>query len=92
MPRPVATTVDHYQLLEHIADGAQAEVHRARDLRTGAEVIIKFPHARVLDNPVLTGFWHWFLSYAFWFPCRTQAVWQYRPLPSIRRDWRGPLS
>src|ERR1700681_3707263 len=57
MHRPGATRVDHYELLEHLADGAQAEVHRAKDLRSGVEVVIKFPHARVLDNPVLAARW-----------------------------------
>ena len=27
MTRPPATRIDHYELLEHLADGAQAEVH-----------------------------------------------------------------
>jgi serine/threonine protein kinase len=57
MPRLAATRVDHYELLEHLADGAQAEVHRAKDLRTGDEVVIKFPHAQVLDQPVLAARW-----------------------------------
>jgi serine/threonine protein kinase len=53
VPRPAATRVDHYELVEHLADGAQAEVYRAKDLLSGEEVVIKFPHARVLDHPVL---------------------------------------
>jgi serine/threonine protein kinase len=57
MPRPAGGQVDHYELLEHLADGAQAEVHRAKDLRSGREVVIKFPHAGVLDNPVLAARW-----------------------------------
>src|ERR1700682_856623 len=52
MPRPAATRLDHYELLEHLADGAQAEVHRARDTRTAEEVVVKFPHARNLDHPL----------------------------------------
>jgi serine/threonine-protein kinase len=55
--RPAGTKVDHYQLVEHLADGAQAEVHRAIDQRSGAEVIVKFPHARVLDHPDLADRW-----------------------------------
>lgn len=57
MPRPSGTRVDHYELLEHLADGAQADVQRAEDTRSGEEVVIRFPHARVLANPVLAGRW-----------------------------------
>src|ERR1035437_1703170 len=57
MPRPTGAIVDHYELLEHLADGAQAEVHRAKDLLSGREVVIKFPHANVLANPVLAARW-----------------------------------
>ena len=57
MTRPTGTQVDHYELLEHLADGAQAEVHRAKDLRSGHEVVIRFPQARVLEDPVLAGRW-----------------------------------
>jgi serine/threonine protein kinase len=55
--RPPGTRVDDYQLLDHLADGSQAEVHLARDIRTDRDVVIKFPHARVLDNPTLAGRW-----------------------------------
>jgi serine/threonine protein kinase len=57
MPRAVGTQVDHYELLEHLADGAQAEVHRAKDLLSGREVVVKFPHTGVLDNPILAARW-----------------------------------
>jgi eukaryotic-like serine/threonine-protein kinase len=57
IPRPAATRVDHYELIEHLADGAQAEVHRAKDLLSGDEVVIKFPHTRILDHPVLAARW-----------------------------------
>jgi serine/threonine protein kinase len=57
MPRPAGARVDHYELLEHLADGAQAEVHRAKDLLSGSEVVIRFPHARLLDHPVLAARW-----------------------------------
>jgi serine/threonine-protein kinase len=57
MPRPTGSRVDHYELLEHLADGAQAEVHRAKDTRSGREVVVKIPHARVLDHPVLASRW-----------------------------------
>ena len=35
------TSVAHYNLLEHIADGDLGEVHRARDTRVGRTVAIK---------------------------------------------------
>lgn len=57
MPRPAGTRIDHYELLEHLADGAQAEVHRAIDTRTGEQVVVKFPRPRTLDHPVLAGRW-----------------------------------
>jgi eukaryotic-like serine/threonine-protein kinase len=57
LPRPTGTRIDHYELLEHLADGAQAEVHRAKDTRSGDEVVVKFPHARVLDHPALAARW-----------------------------------
>jgi serine/threonine-protein kinase len=57
VPRPTGTRIDHYELLEHLGDGAQAEVHRARDNRTGQVVVVRIPHARVLDRPVLAARW-----------------------------------
>jgi serine/threonine protein kinase len=55
--RPEGSRYDHYEILEHLADGAQAEVHRAKDLRDGSEVVLKFPHGSTLDNPALAGRW-----------------------------------
>ena len=49
--------IDQYQILEHLAEGAQANVYRARDLRSGAVVALKLPHARVLDNAVFVARW-----------------------------------
>jgi serine/threonine-protein kinase len=57
VPRPAGLRVDHYELIEHLADGAQAEVHRAKDVRSGQEVVVKFPHPRVLEQPVLAARW-----------------------------------
>ena len=62
MPRPAGLHVDDYELVAHLADGAQAEVHRARDLRTGRDVVLKFPLARTLDHPELAGRWRRELS------------------------------
>jgi serine/threonine-protein kinase len=60
--RPTGLRVDHYELIEHLADGAEAEVHRARDLRTGLDVVVKFPHRRTLDHPELAARWRRELS------------------------------
>jgi serine/threonine protein kinase len=57
VPRPPGTRIDHYELVEHLADGAQAEVHRGVDLRSGDIVVLKFPHPHVLDQPGLVGRW-----------------------------------
>ena len=62
MPRPAGLHVDHYELVAQLADSAQAEVHRARDLRTGGDVVLKFPLARTLDHPELAGRWRRELS------------------------------
>jgi hypothetical protein len=39
-PRPSGTSIDHYELLAHLADGAQAEVHRAKDVHPGEEILL----------------------------------------------------
>ena len=57
MAREPGTLLDRYELLDHLADGAQAEVHRARDTRTGDVVAVKIPHPWVLQNPELTRRW-----------------------------------
>lgn len=56
-PRRPGTRVDHYELLDHLGDGGQAEVHWAKDVRDGSEVVIKFPLAHTLDHPVLAARW-----------------------------------
>lgn len=55
--RTSGTRVDFYELLDHLGDGSHAEVHRAKDLRDGSEVVIKFPLAKSLDHPVLAARW-----------------------------------
>ena len=40
MTRPAGTRIDHYELIEHLADGSQAEVHRARNVVTGQVVVL----------------------------------------------------
>jgi eukaryotic-like serine/threonine-protein kinase len=57
MTRPPGARVDHYELVERLADGAEAEVHRAKDLLSGDEVVLKFPHQKTLDHPALAARW-----------------------------------
>lgn len=57
MDRTSGTRVDCYELLDHLGDGSHAEVHRAKDIRDGSEVVIKFPLAKCLDHPVLASRW-----------------------------------
>jgi len=57
MSRAAGTRIDGYEIVEHVADGAQAEVYRARAVDSEAEVALRFPHARVLDHPVLAARW-----------------------------------
>jgi eukaryotic-like serine/threonine-protein kinase len=55
--RPPGTQIDGYVLVEHLADGAQAEVHVADDLATGRPVILKFPHRHTLEQTPLVQRW-----------------------------------
>jgi len=57
MTRTSGTTVDHYELLGLLGTGGHAEIYRAKDLRDGSEVVVKFPLAHILDNPVLASRW-----------------------------------
>jgi len=57
MSRPPGTRIDRYVVLEHLADGAQAEVHVAEDLDTGRLVILKFPHRHTLEQTPLVQRW-----------------------------------
>ena len=45
------TSVAHYNLLEHIADGDLGEVHRARDTRVGRTVAIKLIPPALVEDP-----------------------------------------
>ena len=42
---------DRYQLLEKIGEGGMALVFRARDLRTGHDVAVKFLRPEFRENP-----------------------------------------
>ncbi len=47
---------DRYQLLEKIGEGGMAMVFRARDLRTGHDVAVKFLRPEFHDNPEFVAF------------------------------------
>ena len=47
---------DRYQLLEKIGEGGMALVFRARDLRTGHDVAVKFLRPEFHDNPEFVAF------------------------------------
>jgi eukaryotic-like serine/threonine-protein kinase len=55
--RPLGTRVDHYELLNLIGSGGQADVYHAKDVRDGSEVVVKFPLAGILNQPVLAARW-----------------------------------
>ena len=50
MTIPAGTRVDDYELLEHLADGAGAEVHRAVRTPTGEIVAVKVPFVDSLSD------------------------------------------
>ena len=50
MALPSGTRVDDYELLEHVADGAGAEIHRALRTPTGQIVAVKIPFEDALAN------------------------------------------
>ncbi len=51
------TRLDDVELVEHLAEGATADVYRAIDQRTGAQVVIKLPLDAVLANPQRARAW-----------------------------------
>jgi hypothetical protein len=54
MPRfTVGESVDHYELLALLGEGAYAEAYEARDTRSGELVVLKLPNPALLSEPGL---------------------------------------
>ncbi len=54
MPRfIVGESVDHYELLALLGEGAYAEAYEARDTRSGELVVLKLPNPALLSEPSL---------------------------------------
>jgi serine/threonine-protein kinase len=51
------TRIDDYELVEHLADGATAEMHRAIQISTGATVALKIPRRDALASPARVHQW-----------------------------------
>ncbi len=51
--QPLGTRLGRYELLERLAMGGMAEIHLARDCKTGDLVVVKRAHANVIKNPDL---------------------------------------
>lgn len=47
------TTVDHFEVLEELGEGAYAETYKARDIRSGGLVVLKFPHPNLFADPAI---------------------------------------
>lgn len=45
--------VDGYEIAQSLGVGGMSEAYRARDRRTGAEVVLKFPHPSLIGDPAL---------------------------------------
>jgi serine/threonine-protein kinase len=45
--------VDHYQIVEGLGEGAYAEIYRARDAATGADVVLKCPNPLLFADPAI---------------------------------------
>lgn len=45
--------VDGYEIAESLGVGGMSEAYRARDCRSGSEVVLKFPHASLIGDPAL---------------------------------------
>jgi serine/threonine protein phosphatase PrpC len=54
--------IDDYAVLSRLAEGRYSRLMRARDLRGGGEVVLKFPQPRVAEDKV---FWRAFVNEAF---------------------------
>jgi len=51
--QPLGTRLGRYELLERLAMGGMAEIHLARDCKTGKLVVVKRAHASVMKRPDL---------------------------------------
>lgn len=51
MPLAPGTRIDDLELIEHVADGGGAEIHRAVQRSSGRVVAVKIPHERALLDP-----------------------------------------
>jgi eukaryotic-like serine/threonine-protein kinase len=47
------STVDHFEVLEELGEGAYAETYKARDERSGELVVLKFPHPNLFADPAI---------------------------------------
>ena len=50
---PPGSTVDHFEVLEELGEGAYAETYKARDARSGGLVVLKFPHPNLFADPAI---------------------------------------
>jgi serine/threonine-protein kinase len=50
---PPGSTVDHFEVLEELGEGAYAETYKARDERSGELVVLKFPHPNLYADPAI---------------------------------------
>lgn len=49
----VGQKVDGFEIAESLGIGGMSEAYRARDCRSGGEVVLKFPHASLIGDPAL---------------------------------------
>jgi serine/threonine protein kinase len=47
------STVDRFEILEELGEGAYAETYKARDERSGQLVVLKFPHPNLYADPAI---------------------------------------
>ena len=45
--------LDHYEIIDSLGEGAYAEIYRARDTTTGADVVLKCPNPTLFADPAL---------------------------------------
>jgi serine/threonine-protein kinase len=47
------TTIDHYELIEYLGEGAYAESYKAIDKKTGGVVVVKSPNPQMFADPAI---------------------------------------